>query len=106
MHFKILQFYLQQGMRITKFHRGVRYHQEKIFAPFIEYNSKKRQSATNEILKDYYKPKNSSTYGKCMENVRERLGFSLVSDPIKHQRLVSRDTFMSFTYYTRNLVGV
>ena len=52
-HFKILQFYLQQGMRITKYHRGARYHQAKIFAPFIEYNSKKRQSATNEILKDY-----------------------------------------------------
>jgi hypothetical protein len=105
-HFKILQFYLQHGMRIIKVHRGVRYQQAKIFAPFIQMNSEKRQSTDDEIMKDYYKLKNNSTYGKTMENVRGRMKFTLVNNETKHQRLCSRDTFMSSTYYTPKLVGV
>ena len=105
-HFNILQFHLQHGMRISKFHRGVRYHQAEVFTPFIQLNSQKRQSASNEIMKDYYKLKNNSTYGKTMENVRGRMKFSLANNAQKHQRLCSRDTFLSSTYYTPELVGV
>ena len=105
-HFKILQFYLEQGMRVSKFHRGVSYKQATIFEPFIGLNSEKRQSTDDEVLKDYYKLKNSSTYGKTMENVRGRMKFTLVNNHIKHQRLCSRDTFMSSTYFTPELVGV
>ena len=31
-HFKILQFYLEQGMRVSKFHRGVSYKQDNLRA--------------------------------------------------------------------------
>ena len=97
-HFKILQFYLSQGMRVSKFHRGVRYHQAEIFEPFISMNSKMCQSTDDEIMKDYYKLKNNSTYGKCMENVGGRTTFALVNSPTQHQIFCSRDTFNSSTF--------
>src|SRR5208337_1398127 len=42
-HFKILQFYLKHGMRISKLHRGVMYVQAAFFEPYVSFNSRERQ---------------------------------------------------------------
>ena len=52
-HFKVLQFYLSMGMRISKIHRGAAYTQAPYFRPYIEYNSKKRQEATDDLMKEF-----------------------------------------------------
>jgi hypothetical protein len=105
-HFKILKFYLQQGMKVTDFCRGIRYHQSAFFAPYIEANSIKRQQTSDKLLQDFYKLKNNSLFGKTMENLRGRKKFQLVNNEKQHQRLCSRDTFISSIYFTPQLVGV
>ena len=66
----------------------------------------KRQAVSDEMLKDYYKLKNNSLYGKTMENIRGRRKFKLVNDANQHERLCSRDSFVSSVYFTEDLVGV
>ena len=105
-HFKILKFYLQQGMRISKFHRGVKYVQAAFFEPYVTYNSIARQNTNDKLLQDFYKLKNNSLYGKTMENLRNRTNFKIVNDEVQHQRLCSRDTFIDSIYFTPELVGV
>ena len=105
-HFKILKFYLQQGMRISKFHRGVKYVQAAFLEPYVTYNSIARQNTNDKLLQDFYKLKNNSLYGKTMENLRNRTNFKIVNDEVQHQRLCSRDTFIDSIYFTPELVGV
>ena len=105
-HFRILQFYLKQGMQLGMVWRGIRYRQAAFFKPYVDYNSAKRQAASDEMLKDYYKLRNNSLYGKTMENIRGRRKFKLVNDAAQHERLCSRDSFVSSVYFTQDLVGV
>jgi len=69
---RLLQFYLQQGLVLSKVHRAIKYKQAAFFEPYITYNSRRRQEAKNAFEKDFYKMKNNSLFGKTMENVRKR----------------------------------
>ena len=106
LHFKILQFYLQQGMKILKFHHGISYHQSAFFSAYIDSNSHKCQATDDELQQDYYKLKNNSLYGKTMENLCDCMNFQLVNDEVKHCHLYSHGNFVSSIYYTPDLVGV
>ena len=103
-HFKILQFYLKHGMRISKLHRGVKYVQAAFFEPYVSFNSRERQATNDKLLQDFYKLKNNSLYGKTMENLRGRRNFKLLND--EDQRLCSRNNFIKSIMFTPNLVGV
>jgi len=76
-HFKLLQFYLKMGMRISNIHSVVRYRQTTIFRQYIDDNSARRQAATDNFTKDLYKLLNNALFGKTMENVRGRKDFKL-----------------------------
>ena len=55
-------------MKLTKIHKIVKYKQSRIFSDYISYNSNKRQNATNDFEKDFYKLKNNCIYGKTVQN--------------------------------------
>src|SRR5438552_15382509 len=76
-HFKVLKFYLTMGMRVTRIHAVVKYHQAMIFKTYIDGNSAKRQAAASEFEKDLYKLLNNELFGKTMENVRYRKKYNL-----------------------------
>ena len=76
-HFKLLKFYLEMGMKISKIHRVIKYRQTNIFCKYIDDNSHKRQAATNDFTKDLYKLLNNALFGKTMENVRGRKDYKL-----------------------------
>ena len=57
-HGKLLQFYLRMGMQLTRVHRAIAFTQSDFFAPYIAYNSQRRQDAKSAFEKDYYKLKN------------------------------------------------
>ena len=52
-HGKLLQFFLEQGMVITKIHTAYQFDQAAIFEPYITYNSRRRQEATNDFHKEF-----------------------------------------------------
>ena len=71
-HFKLLKFYLEMGMKISRVHSVVKFTQTSLFKKYIDDNSARRQLATDEFTKDLYKLLNNALFGKTMENVRAR----------------------------------
>ena len=54
-HYKLLQLYVQLGLRITKLHRVLQFNQERWLEPYITLNSNMRKNATNKFQQNYYK---------------------------------------------------
>ena len=105
-HGQLLQYYLKQGLQLTKIHRAMSFYQSAFFEPYISYNSAKRQQATNSFEKDYYKLKNNALFGKTMENVRKRSNFRLCNTEEKLTTYASRPEFLYSVIFTEDLVGV
>jgi len=105
-HGQLLQFYLKQGMKIRRIHRGLSFVQSAFFKPYIQYNSLKRQQATTSFEKDYYKLKNNALFGKTMENVRKRINYRLANSEQKLLTLASRPEFLTSKIFNPELVGV
>jgi hypothetical protein len=104
-HIRALQLYVQLGLRITKIHRGVMFQQAAFFKSYINSNSEKRQKATNDFEKDYYKLKNNSLYGKTMENIRHRMDFRLCQTEERLTMYSSRPSFAGHVIFNEDLVG-
>jgi len=92
-HYRLLQLFLVLGLKVTKIHRAVSFTQEPIFREYVTYNTIKRAATTNESERNYYKLKNNSLYGKCMENVRKRLSIRLCNTAEKLVTENSQTTF-------------
>ena len=105
-HFKMLKFYLRQGMQLGKIVRGLKFRQDFIFEKYISYNSNKRSLVKNSFEKDFYKLKNNALYGKTVENVRRRLNFKLVNNVETLLKYSSNPSFTECVHFSENLVGV
>ena len=104
-HVRLLQFYVEQGMIITRINRILRFTQAPMMKEYIQYNSIKRQAAINDFEKDFYKLKNNALYGKTVENKRRRLNFKLANSPKKLLKYSSNPSFYSSVIFNENLVG-
>ena len=60
-------------MVIDEVHEIISLKRSKWLENYISFNTQKRKKAINYFEKTFYKLKNNSYYGKCMENVRNRL---------------------------------
>ena len=124
-HFALLKFYLEMGVQVTKVHRIVRFHQASFFEACISFNSKKRQVATTDFEKDFFKLKNNgdclilnlydensfllfylAVYGKTLESVRKRNDFRLCMTQQQLMTYASRPLFKAYHIYGENCVGV
>lgn len=61
-HFALLQFFMEMGVKVTKVHRAIQYAQSSFFEPYISHNSAKRQAANTEQEKDFWKLKNNCEF--------------------------------------------
>lgn len=67
-HAKVLKFYLNEGLRISKFHYGYLFYQDYILKDYVENNIIKRRTSKSPPLQTLYKLLNNSLYGKTCEN--------------------------------------
>ena len=79
-HYKNLQFYLTQGMRLKKVHRVIEFDQEPWMEPYIRMNSEFRKQAKSDFETDFYKLMNNSVFGKTMENLRNRVDVKILGN--------------------------
>ena len=99
---RVLKFYLEHGLKLTKITRVVQYKQKAWLTPWINMNTEFRKHAKNDFEKDYFKLMNNSVFGKTMENVRGRIDIKCAFDDaaqIKHQ---SKTNYMSTTPFHKD----
>jgi hypothetical protein len=77
-HYRLLKFFVQMGMKITKIHRAISFTQSPFLAPYIEFNNNLRKAATTTLGKSIPKLMNNSIYGRTLYNHRNSKSFKLV----------------------------
>ena len=102
-HIRTLQFYLKQGSKLKKIHRTVKFEQQEILKPYIEFNTEKRKNARHDFEKDVYKLMNTAIFGKTMEDRRNHLDFEVVSDETRYTKCVSNLNFKHSHIINENL---
>ena len=74
--------------------------------PCIDFNTKRRKEATNEIDKSHFELLNNAVYGKAMENMRKRIKIRVLKifkDSIKY---TSRPTCVNWKVFENNLAAI
>jgi len=102
-HYRLLQFYVKHGLKVTKVHKVLSFSQSKWLAPYIDKNSKLRAEAKNAFEKDFFKLMNNSVYGKTCENLRKRMDVKIVTSESSLKKLTEKPTFMSQKIISENL---
>ena len=107
-HYKNLQFYLRQGMRLKKVHRVLEFDQERWMEPYIRMNTEFRKQAKSDFETDFYKLMNNSVFGKTMENLQNRVGVKIVraQEANKIRKLVSDPSYSRFTVFSNDIAGI
>ena len=105
-HYRLLQFYARQGLKIEKIHSGLAFRQEAVMKDYIELNSKRRAQSTNEFDSNFYKLLSNALYGKTIERIDKRVTARIVSNISKFQCLTSKPLFKSGTRINENLMSV
>ena len=104
-HFAALKVYLKYGLVITKMHRVIKFTQAPLFRDYIDYNSARRQEATNDFQKDFYKQKNNKLFGKSLENKRNRYDIILCNSHHQLLKAASNNRFNSAIAFNDKLVA-
>ena len=105
-HYKNLMQCLNQGMKLKKIHRGIKFIESEWMEPYINMNTNLRTQAKNNFEKDFFKLMNNSVFGKTMENIRNRVDVKLVNTEEKFKKLVSKPNFKSRKIFNENLISV
>ena len=107
-HYRNLQFYLKQGMKLKRVKRVLEFEQESWMEPYIRMNTEFRKKAKNSFEKDFYKLMNNSVFGKTMENLRNRVDIRIVrsNETKKMRKLIASPLYTRHAIFTKDLVGI
>ena len=106
LYHNILKQYESLGLKITKIHKGIKFHEEPWLEKYITLNAKLRTNAKNKFEKDFFKLMNNSVFGKTMENLRNRVDVRLVTNEDKAKKLFIIPNYESRTIFSGNLIAV
>lgn len=109
LHYKMLQFVLQQGLVLHKVHKVLQFRQSKWMKPYIELNTDLRTKSSNEFEKNFFKLLINVIYGKTMEDVRSRSDIRLKTywdGRYGAHKIMSQPNFKRATIFDENLIAV
>ena len=96
-HWRLLKFYMEHGVRITKVWYGVMFDEGDYLAGYIRKNIEIRNKRKDELGKTLYKLLGNSIYGKTFESPFKRNTYEIVRDPIKLQGLLEEGNIAAMT---------
>ena len=105
-HVKALKQALNNGLKLKKVHRVIRFMQKAWLKPYIDMNTKLRKEAKSEFEKDFFKLMNNSVFRKTMENVRKHRDIKLVTTEEKRIKLVSEPNYHTTKRFSENLLVI
>ena len=73
---------------------------------YIDFNTKKRMSATNAFEKDFFKLMINSVYGKTMENLRKRINVRFVNSKKDFLKYTSRPPYVNQKLFNKNFAAI
>ena len=93
-------------MKLTKIYRALQIKQSDWMKKYIDFNTKKRMSATNDFEKYFFKLMINSVYGKAMENLRKRINVRFVNNKKDFLKYTSRQTYVIHKLFNRNFAAI
>jgi hypothetical protein len=80
-HIANIRLGMELGYKITKVHRGIKFHQERFMEPYIKRLAESRRKNKNiPSLSEFYKLMMNSLFGKTCENPENYRRFKLIAD--------------------------
>jgi len=105
-HYRNLQFYMKQGLKLGKMYKVISFTQSPWLKTWIDLCTSQRQNAESDFEPDLAKLQANSTYGKTMENVRNRQNIRFIADPAKLLKAVSKPSYQESKIINADLVMV
>ena len=105
-HHKLLKYYEELGLKVSKVHRVISFNQDAWLKKYIDFNTNERTKAKSDFEKDLWKLMNNAFYGKTMENIRGRINLKLTMNPDEALKLFSKPNFKSVIPFKDNLIAV
>ena len=105
-HYRNLQFYLQQGLKLTKIHKVLSFKQAPWLQPYISFNTDKRKNSKTTFEKDFFKLLNNAVFGKTIENLRKRRNIELCNSSIRAEKIVASPLYTDYKIFDENLAAV
>ena len=99
-HIRALKQALNNGLKLKKIHRVIKFKQEAWLKPYI------RKEAKSEFGKDFFKSMNNSVFGKTMANMRKHRDIKLVTTKEKRIKLVSQPNYHTTKHFSDNLLVI
>ena len=105
-HYRNLQMYVEHGLIVDKIHRILSFRQSPWLKQWIDYCTMQRMRATSEFESDLAKLMANATFGKTLEQVRNRSNIRLIADCNKLTKAVSKVSFRQSEIINSELVVV
>ena len=105
-HIRSLKQALNNGLKIKKIHKVLKFNQRTWLKSYIDMNTDLRQNAKNDFKKDFFKLMNNAVYAKNMENVTKHRIIKLVNNDKKGNKLVSEPNYRTTKWLSENLLAI
>jgi hypothetical protein len=102
-NYRYLKLVLNLGYELVSVNKVLEYDQSNFLKKYIDHNTNSRKFAKNDFEKNFYKLMNNSVYGKCMENIRNRIDFRLIKTEEEAKRVKNMKRWTSFN---ESLIGL
>ena len=105
-HYEALKTCVRYGLKITKIHRGIVFHESLWMKSYIDKNTQLRMESETKFESDFFKLMNNSVFGKTIENIRKRTDIKLVTTEREVEKYIYKPNYTHRTTFSDNLVAI
>ncbi|XP_074604049.1 uncharacterized protein LOC141857450 [Brevipalpus obovatus] len=101
-HYRTLKFYIEHGMKVEKCHRILSFREKAWIEPYVDLCTSRRQQATTNFQKDFWKLLVNSLFGKSIENKRKYCNVKVILNHNELSKNLKNPLFDEFMILDRN----